>query len=330
MKAMKATKVSDAPIQAVVVAEIADQPSLSDKLRELQSAQDAGLMSPEDFAATKTILLASFSGGQGAVVSQPQISQPLEPKAVHPKASLVSGSMILVRRGDPMQCIFNEATALRAGRTARLTLASHPGKSISRRYSEERNYGEWRYTESELANCAVRVSFVKGNFLKLADADLVLDVSFWRFQPGSTVNFVGGRGDRTFLGGGGRDWAINEDGTISSKHHPNLVLGTHPPPSELTSPETRISTTDIAGKCWMCLCFPGGWACFEKIANGENGLIHRGMVCLFFGLPLGFEERRWRVPNTNGFYKENERGNVDHYCSPSCVCNGISCSTKPC
>ena len=199
MKAMKATKVSDAPIQAVVVAEIADQPSLSDKLRELQSAQDAGLMSPEDFAATKAILLASFSGGQGAVVSQPQISQPLEPKAVHPKASLT-----------------------------------------------------------------------------------------------------------------------------------NLVLGTHPPPSELTSPETRISTTDIAGKCWMCLCFPGGWACFEKIANGENGLIHRGMVCLFFGLPLGFEERRWRVPNTNGFYKENERGNVDHYCSPSCVCNGISCSTKPC
>ena len=171
MKAMKAAKVSDAPIQAVVVAEIADQPSLSDKLRELQSAQDAGLMSPEDFAATKAILLASFSGGQGAVVSQPQISQPLEPKAVHPKASLVSGSMILVRRGDPMQCIFNEATALRAGRTARLTLASHPGKSISRRYSEERNYGEWRYTESELANSAVRVSFVKGNFLKLADAD---------------------------------------------------------------------------------------------------------------------------------------------------------------
>ena len=325
---MSATKVSDAPIQAVVVAEVADQPSLTDKLRELQSAQDAGLISPEDFAATKANLLASLSGGQGAVVSQPQISQPLEPKAVHPRASLVSGSMILVRRGDPMQCVFNEATALRAGGTARLTLASHPGKSISRRYSEERNYGEWRYTESELANSPVSVSFAEGGFLKLADADLVLDVSFRKFYPGTTVNFVGGRGDRTFLGGGGRDWAVNEDGTISSKHHPDLVLGTHPPPGVWTSPETRISTTDIAGKCWMCLCIPGGWACFEKIANGEDGLIHRGMVCLFFGLPLGFEERRRRVPNTNGFYNEDDRESVDRYISPSCVCNRFSCSTK--
>ena len=327
---------SDSAIQpVVVVAEVVYQPRLT-KLEELQSAQESGVKSPEEIASTKASLLAPLSGGQGAVVTQPQISQLLEPKAVHvihPKASEVSGSMILVRRGDLMQCVFNEATVLRAGGTARLTLASHPGKSISRRYSEERNYGEWRYTESELANSPVSVSFAEGGFLKLADADLVLDVSFRKFYPGTTVNFVGGRNDsRTFLGGGGRDWAVNEDGTISSKHHPDLVLGTHPPPGVWTSPETRISTTDIAGKCWMSLCIPLGCMCLEKTADGEDDLIYHGVAFLFFGLPLPclVKERYRRVPNTNGFHKEDEITNVHHYFSPSSATDGCVCHTKLC
>jgi hypothetical protein len=75
------------------------------------------------------------------------------------------------------------------------------------------------------------VSYEAGQgFLKLADAELLLDVSFWKMHHGNTVNFVGGpTADRTRLSGGGRDWTVREDGTIAARHSPHLVLGTHPP-----------------------------------------------------------------------------------------------------
>ena len=123
---------------------------------------------------------------------------------------------------------------------------------------------------------------------------------------------------------------VNDDGTIGSKNHPHLVLGTFPPAGEWHSSQPRISTSDIAGK-WTCCCIPGGWACFEKVARGEDELEHRGCVCLFFALPCGFGgEIRRRQPNTNNFYKVDDDGNVDVYNSPGCVCNGISCSIKLC
>ena len=45
---------------------------------------------------------------------------------------------------------------------------------------------------------------------------------------------------------------------------------------------------------------------------------------------LKFEEPRVRRGNTNGFVKEDgsDPDNVDNYLSPSCACNGISCSAK--
>ena len=92
----------------------------------------------------------------------------------------------------------------------------------------------------------------------------------------------------------------------------------------------RISTGEIAGK-WTCCCIPGGWACFEKVAQSEDQLEHHGCVCLFFGIPCPFDgEIRRRKPNTNNFYKVGEEGNVDSYLSPGCVCNGISCSVRLC
>ena len=61
---------------------------------------------------------------------------------------------------------------------------------------------------------------------------MVLDVSHWKMEVGNTVNFVGGQGlgqtikccggatvstEITKASGGGRDWSINDDGTISAK-----------------------------------------------------------------------------------------------------------------
>jgi len=88
-----------------------------------------------------------------------------------------------------------------------------------------------------------------------------------------------------------------------------------------------VKTSDIEGP-WACCCIPGGFACFEKQAQGPDRLLHKGWVFLFFVLPLPFSEPRIRHANTNGFYKEGEPKNVDTYTSPSCVCNGISCSMK--
>ena len=52
-------------------------------------------------------------------------------------------------------------------------------------------------------------------------------VAHWKMEAGTTVNFVGGttQREKTKQGGGGRDWVINDDGTIGAKHHPHLVLG---------------------------------------------------------------------------------------------------------
>lgn len=73
------------------------------------------------------------------------------------------------------------------------------------------------------------VTYVDGNFLMLDD-EYALDVSFWKMEEGNTVNFVKASdpddGDaRTLLYGGGRDWVLNDDGTVSPKGHPRLALG---------------------------------------------------------------------------------------------------------
>ena len=85
-------------------------------------------------------------------------------------------------------------------------------------YPEERRFEEWRYTESKCvaAQDACSVQLVQGKFLKRVDANLVLDVAFWKFHEGTAVNWVGGGSDdRTYLHGGGRDFRVNSDGSIA-------------------------------------------------------------------------------------------------------------------
>ena len=137
--------------------------------------------------------------------------------------------MILVERGSVDQCIFNESDKLKNGSTISLTMQSHADTGIGKQYADERRWEAWRYIES--GGCSqetsIRVRYEDGNYIKLADDDLVFDVDDWRMEVGRTVNFVGGTTDdeKTKQEGGGRDWIINDDGTISAKHHPHLVLG---------------------------------------------------------------------------------------------------------
>ena len=134
--------------------------------------------------------------------------------------------MILVDKGDPRACVF--ANPKRDGSEWPLTLKSYPGFGIIKQYPEERRAGPWRYTESSTGREGIlNVRYEDGNYLKLTASDLVFDVSFWRMETGNTVNFVGGttHNEKTKQGGGGRDWVINDDGTVSAKHHQHLVLG---------------------------------------------------------------------------------------------------------
>jgi hypothetical protein len=147
----------------------------------------------------------------------------------HVEKELDWPGMTLVPRGSAYQCIFTHAANLKKGETSTLSLNSHPGIGIGKQYLEERRSGPWRFIES--GRCAegasIRVRYEDGKFIKLADDDLVFDVSHGRMEVGITVNYVGGTSswDRTKQGGANRDWTINDDGTISAKHHPHLVLG---------------------------------------------------------------------------------------------------------
>ena len=153
---------------------------------------------------------------------------------------VIDSGLVLVRAGSPGVLRFDHFQALQAGMAAPLTCnASHPGNGIGTKYPEERMFGEWRYTESKMvaAQNACMAQLVQGKFIKRVDANLVLDVAFWVFQEGTAVNWVGGGSDsRTYLNGGGRDFRVNPDGSISLVNHPHLALG-------VFDPETKPSRT---------------------------------------------------------------------------------------
>merc|ERR1712046_134040 len=142
---------------------------------------------------------------------------------------VIDSGLVLVRAGSPGVLRFDHFQALQAGMAAPLTCnASHPGNGIGTKYPEERMLGEWRYTESKMvaAQNACMAQLVQGKFIKRVDANLVLDVAFWVFQEGTAVNWAGGGSDsRTYLNGGGRDFRVNPDGSISLVNHPHLALG---------------------------------------------------------------------------------------------------------
>jgi len=98
--------------------------------------------------------------------------------------------------------------------------------AIVRQYDYEKTYQKWHYIELALGNAtdALRVTY-DGNFIWYKD--LVFDVDCWKYTVGNAVNLVkeGSPDPVTDRRGGGRDFKINSDGTISPVKAPHLVLG---------------------------------------------------------------------------------------------------------
>lgn len=105
-------------------------------------------------------------------------------------------TMVLVKRGDPNQIIFEKSNEFAQGNVIPAILSSPPGLSLGRKYAGEKIYEGWRYSESAFYyndEKAIDLQYEDGNFILLPGEDLVFDVSFWKMYEGNTVNFVGGK-----------------------------------------------------------------------------------------------------------------------------------------
>lgn len=156
----------------------------------------------------------------------------------------LNASLVLTNKGESNQITFSTdiLKTLQNGESV-----SMAGIGLQYPDSKLKESDEWYYTEACGAEKkSIEMRYLDDNFLAIKDQDghdLVLDVSFWKIEKGNTVNFVmaGKRSEwswykpktwfkpRTFIYGGGRDWILNlDDGTISPKNTPHLVLGQGP------------------------------------------------------------------------------------------------------
>ena len=260
----------------------------------------------------QVIVPVGLNPGDQFVAQVPSSMPVANTSAVMPVAPVINSGLVLVRAGSPGVLRFDHFQALQAGMAAPLTCnASHPGNGIGTKYPEERMFGEWRYTESKMvaAQNACMAQLVQGKFIKRVDANLVLDVAFWVFQEGTAVNWVGGGSDsRTYLNGGGRDFRVNPDGSISLVNHPHLALGVFDPvdvPARVALGEIVLSRDAEAycaslprqrandyGGCRRIKC-PAGGACgwcsccvAYSYAIGNDDCLCFPLTCVLFPLPF--------------------------------------------
>ena len=260
----------------------------------------------------QVIVPVGLNPGDQFVVQVPSSMPVANTSAVMPVAPVINSGLVLVRAGSPGVLRFDHFQALQAGMAAPLTCnASHPGNGIGTKYPEERMFKEWRYTESKMvaAQNACMAQLVQGKFIKRVDANLVLDVAFWVFQEGTAVNWAGGGSDsRTYLNGGGRDFRVNPDGSISLVNHPHLALGVFDPvdvPARVALGEIVLSRDAEAycaslprqrandyGGCRRIKC-PAGGACgwcsccvAYSYAIGNDDCLCFPLTCVLFPLPF--------------------------------------------
>ena len=88
-----------------------------------------------------------------------------------------------------------------------------------------------------------------------------------------------------------------------------------------------IPADELSGR-WACACLPGGWACYEKAAQGNDTLVHNGTVFLFCALPIPFSEPWDRFPGTNIFHKRGDDGSKETYFTSHCSCSGLGGAMK--
>jgi len=132
------------------------------------------------------------------------------------RSNLPSPRLGLVKQGSNHALHFINASSLHQGKPAPATIRT--GGGLKRCYADVRRFKDsgHRYTEACVApggeNTVIHLQLVNGKFLKVVGTELVLDVSFWNFEVGNSVNYVSTDGN-SYIGGGGRDWSVNADGT---------------------------------------------------------------------------------------------------------------------
>ena len=139
----------------------------------------------------------------------------------------------LVPKGQKNKLVFADAARLKSGEVTALTLASHPGTGVGKKFASPKSAGDWLYIEAVPVpeSKSVRVQYVDKTFLKLVDENLVLDVAYGKLEKGIPVNFVGAAdesqpGISTICAEcSGRHFTVNDDGTIALTDKPDLVLG---------------------------------------------------------------------------------------------------------
>ena len=116
---------------------------------------------------------------------------------------------------------------------------------------------------------AARAQLEDSNYLMMVgvEPDLALDVHEWKLYEGNGVNWVGGTNaqEKTKLGGGGRDWRLNEDGTISAEQKPELVLGIWTAEDKQDYRNTQSSRL-AAAACGAGLKSVAGWEAVDPAA----------------------------------------------------------------
>ena len=175
----------------------------------------------------------------------------------------------------------------------RLTLSSHPGEAIIAKWGHPKNaWGQWDYIDLGVgpAEAAISVSY-DGQFLARNEdpklGEMVFDVSMWDFRENNhlvLVKVAPGHAsqDATRKHGGGRDFCVNSDGTVSPKPAGGFVLGKRGDGSLVLVPKGSPDACVLEGV--------GGSIFFSKLCFRSAVFLKttRSLFFLLFSGELGF------------------------------------------
>ena len=154
--------------------------------------------------------------------------------------------LVLVAKGSARQLVFEHVDPLRQHREVPLTLASHPGQAVVPRSSAPSGIyphgdGVWLVVELGVGMPEVDAGDMRGQGPGVADSACrcVLDEEGFIVRPHDgrvfDIEYFTSRvqlihdaysAAHTRRAGGGRSFQLNDDGTISPREAPHLVLGT--------------------------------------------------------------------------------------------------------
>jgi len=194
--------------------------------------------------------------------------------------------------------------------------------------------------------------YINSTFIVTND-DFVLDVALWKIVENQNVNFVKASDGSTYTAGGGRDFLLNSDGTISPKLNPSLVLGVGSQDlvvSKKEGPRIKLQhSQELADGKIISMDMEGGGVIAskeEEIADGwrvrQSVLAVEGAMKIFYdgnflltsdgsyALDISY----WRMEEGNvvnfvGGESEQEDINLDEASSSESASDGISTGNDP-